>query len=193
MTMRRLLFVLSLIAVAGLGAKSLPAEEDPSAAYKTVPITLSMEAGSGEFVSHRPEGGEVHHSGIGYLEPYGPASYTCGLNYPEAKRFPFPDYFTPSFHKAYEVDGFIFCVYVVKEGSIYTYDSIAGRVATYSDGRKDELVNFVVGGTGAFEGATGIWVGQTPGRGKVTEVAPGRKLPESILKLMNGYIRMPLK
>jgi hypothetical protein len=49
----------------------------------------------------------------------------------------------------------------------------------------------IVGGTGAFQGATGLWVGLTQGQGKVSEVAPGRKLPESILKLMNGYVRVP--
>lgn len=185
------LFALFMV-VAIRNGRVLVAEENPEAAWRTVPITLSMEAGSGQFHA-RPEGGEVHHAGIGYLEPWGPATYSCGLEYPEAKKFPMPDYFTPSFHKAYETDGFIFCVYTVKEGSIYAWDSIAGRVSTTTEGRKDEIVNVIVGGTGAFQGATGLWVGMTQGQGKVTEVAPGRKLPESILKLMNGYVRMPAK
>ena len=188
--MRRLLLAFLLL-VAAVG-NFLFAQGNPEAAYRTVPITLSMEAGSGQFHA-RPEGGEVHHAGIGYLDPYGPAFYTCGLNYPEAKRFPMPDYFTQSFHQAYETDGFIFCIYTVKDGSIYAYDSVAGRVFTSSEGRKDEVVNVVVGGTGAFEGATGLWVGLTQGQGKVSEVTPGRKLPESILKLMNGYVRLPVK
>lgn len=63
-----------------------------------------------------------------------------------------------------------------------------------SDGSGDPIHgDMVVGGTGAFEGATGIWVGLTQGQGKVSEVAPGRKLPQSILKLMNGYVRLPVK
>ena len=185
------LFLLLLL-LSAQKAALLVAQENPEAAWRTFPITLSMEAGSGQFHA-RPEGGQVHHAGIGYLDPWGPASYSCGLEYPEAKRFPMPDYFTPSFHKAYETDGFIFCVYTVKEGSIYAWDSIAGRVSTSSEGRKDEIVSVIVGGTGAFEGATGLWVGLTQGQGKVTEVAPGRKLPESILKLMNGYLRLPAK
>ena len=191
--MRRLWLVLLLIGTGALLRGSLFAQTTPETAFRTVPVTLSMEAGSGEFQKARPEGGEVHHSGIGYLDPFGTASYTCGLNYPEAKRFPMPDFFTPSFHKAYDTDGFIFCVYTVKEGSIYAYDSVAGRVSTTTDGRKDEILNVIVGGTGAFEGATGIWVGLTQGQGKVSEVAPGRKLPQSILKLMNGYVRVPVK
>jgi hypothetical protein len=190
--MRNLLFVLIGLAALQTYAVHLKAEDTSESIYRTVPVTLSMEAGSGEFVA-RPEGGEVHHAGIGYLEPYGPASYSCGLNYPEAKLYPFPDYFTSSFHKAYETDGFIFCVYTVKEGSIYAYDSIAGRISTSTDGRKDELINVIVGGTGEFKGAVGLWVGCAQGRGKVTEVAPGRKLPQSILKLMSGYVRMPVK
>lgn len=191
--MRRLLLaVLSIVAVT-FGAGSLSAEENPKTVFKTIPVTLSMEAGSGEFVSSRPEGGKVHHSGIGYLDPYGPASYTCGIDYPEAKRFPYPDFFTKSFNDAYDSDGYIFCVYTVQEGAIYTYDSIAGRVSTTTEGRKDEIVNVIVGGSGAFEGATGLWVGLTQGQGKVSEVAPGRKLPQSILKLMNGYVRVPVK
>jgi len=192
--MCRLPFVfLFAVAVAAAGSgRYLFAQDNPEAVYRTVPITMSMEAGSGQFHA-RAEGGEVHHAGIGYLDPWGPASYTCGLNYPEAKRFPMPDYFTPFFHKAYETDGFIFCIYTVKDGSFYVYDSVAGRISTSSEGRKDEIVNIVVGGTGAFENATGLWVGITQGQGKVSEVAPGRKLPESILKLMSGYVRLPVK
>jgi hypothetical protein len=174
------------------GGGLLVAEEKPEIVFKTVPITLSMQAGSEEFHA-RAEGGEVHHSGLGYLDPYGPASYSCGINYPEAKQYPFPDYFTLSFHKAYDTDGFIFCAYTVKEGSIYAYDAIAGRVSTTAEGRKDEIVNVIVGGTGAFKDAVGLWVGITQGTGKVTEVAPGRKLPQSILKLMSGYVRVPAK
>jgi hypothetical protein len=188
--MHRLVFGILLVAAVVGAGKCLIAQDQPQANYRTVPITITMEAGSGQFHA-RPEGGEVHHAGIGYLDPYGPASYSCGLNYPEAKRFPAPDYFTPSFHKAYEIDGFIFCVYTVKDGSLYAYDGVAGRISTTSEARKDEIVNIIVGGTGAFQGATGLWVGQTQGQGKVSEVAPGRKLPESILKLMNGYVRLP--
>lgn len=190
--MRRLLLVLILVVAAEFYVSLLSAQDNSKVVFQTVPITLSMEAGSGLFHS-RPEGGEVHHAGIGYLDPYGPATYSCGVNYPEEKRFSSPDFFTPSFHKAYETDGFIFCVYTVKDGSIYAYDSVAGRVSTSPEGRKDEIVNVIVGGTGVFEGAVGLWVGLTQGQGKVAEVAPGRMLPQSILKLMSGYVRMPVK
>ncbi len=94
-------FLFALLLIAGFrNGMVLVAQENYENAWRTVPITLSMEAGSGQFHA-RPEGGEVHHAGIGYLEPWGPATYSCGLEYPEAKRFPMPDYFTANFHKAY--------------------------------------------------------------------------------------------
>jgi hypothetical protein len=175
-----------------LSALSIHAETAPQPQYKTTPIVLSLEAGSGEFRA-RPEGGEAHHSGIGYIDPLGQASYSCGLNYPEQKQFSAPDFFTLSWHKAYETDGILFCVYTLKDGNIYTYDSIAGGISDGADGHKDELINVVVGGTGAYRNAVGLWVGRAQGAGEVTAVTPTRKLPQSILKLMDGYIRIPVE
>jgi hypothetical protein len=158
--------------------------------YKTTPISMALEAGSGEF-RNRPEGGEVHHSGIGYIDPFGRASYSCGLSYPEQKTFPYPEFFTPEWHKAYESDGILFCVYTLQDGNIYTYDSIAGSAEVRPGEYKDEIINVVVGGTGAYKNAVGLWVGHTQGAGEITAVNPTRKLPRSILKLMDGYIRVP--
>lgn len=183
---------LALIGIFGLSGVLLFSQDKSQPAYHTIPITLSMEAGSGEYHA-RPEGGAVHHSGIGYLEPFGPAVYSCGLDYPEQKQFPMPDFFTQTWHKAYETDGILFCVYTVKGGSIYAYDSIAGNLSDLPTDHRDELINVIVGGTGDFAGAVGLWVGHAQGQGKVTEVIPGRKLPQSILKLMDGYVRLPAK
>lgn len=47
--------------------------------------------------------------------------------------------------------------------------------------------------TSAYEGATGMLLGRTPGRGASTDVAEGVSLPVSILKLMEGYIKIPEK
>jgi hypothetical protein len=58
------------------------------------------------------------------------------------------------------------------------------------DGKMDYLMNIIVGGTGAFEGATGMLLGITPGRGTLDPV-DGIWLPDSILKLMKGYVLIP--
>ena len=52
----------------------------------------------------------------------------------------------------------------------------------------DYLINVIVGGTGAFEGATGVLLGVTPGRGPNQDTGYGVALPDSILKLMRGYV-----
>jgi hypothetical protein len=95
--------------------------------------------------------------------------------------------------KTYETD--LFCIYMLKDGNIYAYDGVVGNLepADGDDGKMDYLVNVIVGGTGAYEGATGMLLGRTPGKGKSTQVAEELSLPVSILKLMEGYIRIPVK
>jgi hypothetical protein len=160
--------------------------------YKTIPITMEMEAGAAQY-KEWPGGGKTIHSGIGWLQPFGRSEYVAGMGYPEMKDFPKPSYFNEEWMKVYQTD--LFCIYRLKDGDIYAYDGVVGNLepADNDDGKMDYLINVIVGGTGAYEGATGMLVGRTPGRGKSAEVGQGLKLPVSILKLMNGYIKIPVK
>lgn len=109
-------------------------------------------------------------------------------------KYPKPDYFTDEWMAAYSTD--LFCIYMLEDGNIYVYDGVVGNVepaVDADDGRMDYLINVIVGGTGAYEGATGMLLGETSGRGKSTKVSEGVSLPVSILKLMEGYIKIPEK
>lgn len=167
-------------------AAAASSAEKPST---TLRVSITFEAGAAQY-QQRPGGGETMHRGIGYIDPYGRASYYCGKGYAEEKQFPFPDYFTKTWLATYvELDGPLFCEYrlVDGSGSLFVYDSIVGNVipADPATGeRVDQLLNVVVG-------ASGIWTGYAKGRGMVREAAPGQELPESILKLMEGYIKLP--
>jgi hypothetical protein len=160
-------------------------------AYKTIPITMEMEAGVAQYKAW-PGGGKTIHAGIGWIEPFGRSEYVAGMGYPETKKFPEPSYFNEEWMKVYSTR--LFCIYMLKDGNIYAYDGIVGNLeAETDDGKMDYLINVIVGGTGAYEGATGMLLGRTPGRGKNTEVTEGVSLPVSILKLMEGYIKIPIK
>jgi hypothetical protein len=160
--------------------------------YKTIPITMEMEAGAAQY-KEWPGGGKTIHAGIGWIQPFGRSEYVAGMGYPESKTVPKPSYLNDEWMKVYSTD--LFCIYRLMDGDIYAYDGVVGNLepAENDDGKMDYLINVIVGGTGAYEGATGMLVGRTPGRGKSTEAGQGLKLPVSILKLMNGYIKIPVK
>lgn len=174
------------------GNAQAPADE---ITYKTIPITMEMEAGAALYEKW-PGGEMTRHTGIGWIHPFGRAKYTAGLGYPEAKDFPKPSYFNEEWVKIYG-ETRLFCIYMLEDGNIYTYDGIVGNLDPFDeevdDGKMDYLINVIVGGTGAYEGATGMLLGRTPGRGQSTEVIAGYSLPVSILKLMQGYIKLPVK
>jgi hypothetical protein len=159
--------------------------------YKTIRITMEMEAGVAQYKAWPGEGKTIH-AGIGWIEPFGRSEYVAGMGYAEAKKFPEPSYFNEEWMKVYGTR--LFCIYMLKDGNIYAYDGITGNLEKETDdGKMDYLINVIVGGTGAYEGATGMLLGRTPGRGKNTEAAEGVSLPVSILKLMEGYIKIPVK
>jgi hypothetical protein len=166
-------------------------EEAP---YKLIQITMEMEAGAAQYYAW-PGGGKTIHAGIGWLHPFGRGEYVAGMGYPEAETYPAPSYFNEEWNSIYGTR--LFCIYRLKDGDIYAYDGIVGNLEPEledgSDGRIDYLINVIVGGTGAYEGATGMLLGRTPGRGANTDVADGVSLPVSILKLMEGYIKIPEK
>jgi hypothetical protein len=106
-----------------------------------------------------------------------------------------PSYFNDEWMKTYGTR--LFCIYRLSDGDIYAYDGVTGNIVPFeesvNDGKMDYLINVIVGGTGAYEGATGMLLGRTPGKGPNTEVAEGVALPASILKLMEGYIKIPIE
>ena len=167
----------------------------PAAAgdYNITPVKLQFEAGSG-FFKPWPTG-TTYHSGIGYIEPFGAASYTCGTGYKEVADYPLPESLKTWFAAHSDDKNPLFCVYRLKDGDIYAYDYLIGHIKNAPENNEhvDEIVNIVTGGTGAYKDASGIWSGTTPGRGEMKEVRPGYKLPDSILKLLDGYIRTPRK
>lgn|GEM_PF-3083909 len=170
---------------------AVPSSEDSN--YKIIPISMEMEAGADKFKSW-PGGKMTVHAGIGWLHPFGRGEYVAGQGYPEAEKFPMPSYFNEEWMKIYNTS--LFCIYMLKDGNIYAYDGVVGNLepeVKEDDGKMDYLINVIVGGTGAYEGATGMLVGRTPGKGKGKDVGTGMKLPVSILKLMDGYIRIPVK
>ena len=176
-----------------LGQTAKPATDEIK--YKTIPITMMMEAGAALYKKW-PGGEMTRHTGIGWIDPFGRAEYTAGLGYPEAKDYPIPSYFNQEWVKIYG-ETKLFCIYMLKDGNIYAYDGIVGNIEPLDknadDGKMDYLINVIVGGTGAYEGATGMLLGKTPGRGKSTEVIKDYSLPVSILKLLQGYIKIPIK
>ncbi len=156
---------------------------------------MEMEAGAALYKVW-PGGTMTRHTGIGWIHPFGRAEYTAGVGYKEAEKYPIPSYFNDEWTKVYGATS-NFCIYTLKDGNIYAYDGIVGNMEPndekVDDGKMDYLINVIVGGTGAYEGATGMLLGRASGKGKSTEVIKGYSLPVSILKLMDGYIKIPVK
>lgn len=170
-----------------------------------VEVNMTMKAGSSEFKNHTS--GMAIHSGIGYMYPFGyggDSNYTAGINYDEEKAWGSPeDYFKQNFIDEYNAT--LFCVYTTEGvGDLVVYDGLwgamlaeesetAGQPGTLAQ-RQDALVNVVIGGTGDFEGCTGILIGKTMGAGEYSTVGanwnPNYTLPSTLLKVMTGYVKM---
>ncbi|MCA9473991.1 MAG: hypothetical protein KC594_18155 [Nitrospira sp.] len=167
---------------------SLLAEESTP---KIEAIEMHLEAGA-EFFQPWPSGRTIH-SGVGWILPYGRADYWCGTDYAEAEA---ASRSQPEMQWILEnsIDSNPpFCIYRTSSGDIYSIDVLVGTIEPLDEGggRIDSVVNYVVGGTGAFAEATGVWVGRTLGRGQMQSVDDQLELPDSILKIMNGYVRTP--
>lgn len=171
-------------------AATLIAAPQTEKAIKIIDVEIQFEAGSGYFEPW--DSGTTIHSGVGYLHPFGASDYWCGIGYEEEREFPkireSADFIT---NNAIDSNP-LFCIYKTEEGSIYALDVLVGSIFRDDKNgeRVDSVVNLIVGGTGLFENATGLWVGTTAGRGEMEEVAPDFHLPASILKLMDGYVRL---
>lgn len=172
-------------------------------------VRMNYHAGYGVY-KEWPNGGRTIHSGIGWFHPFGPSEYYGMANIPgeiceESKQFPLEQFFTEDWMKNFETD--LFCIYRLKDGDIYVWDGMfavrgldPNKCIVYNSEytRQDVIVNVVVGGTGKFEGARGLLIGTTEGGGgtKVVGQMPDGsdlELPETIMKDLDGWIRLPEK
>ena len=188
-----------------------PAEPEitPKESGTVFQVRMNYHAGYNVY-KEWPNGGMTIHSGIGWFHPFGPSEYFGMASIPdnwceEAKQFPLEDYFTEDWKKQYETD--LFCIYRLPDGDIYAWDGIfacrgvdAHKCIGFNSEltRQDVLINVIVGGTGRYEGARGLMIGtaEGAGEGKVCGKWPDGKdleLPETIMKDLSGYIRIPEK
>ncbi|OGO14742.1 MAG: hypothetical protein A2Z02_06895 [Chloroflexi bacterium RBG_16_48_7] len=170
-----------------------PYEDADKGKYTAYDITLQMQAGFNEY-SQYPGAEKTKHAGIGYLHPFGKCDYWAGFGFPEQKKHPRPDYFNKTWESQFKTK--YFCVYSLTDGDIYAYDGIVANYEPYkgdSKEKRDHLINVIVGGSGAYKGCNGMMLGMAPGRGDARELEFDVKLPQSILKLMSGYINVPVK
>jgi hypothetical protein len=169
--------------------------------YRTVEVRMTYEAGAAQYVEW-PSGTTIH-SGIGWFHPFGKSNYFAGIGYSEAEKFNAEELFSKFWLDEFDTN--LFCVYRLPDGDIYAYDGIfavrdEGDISMAYDDydtvppiRRDVLVNVIVGGTGAYEGAVGIMTGTAEGGGESHTVAEDRTLPDSIVKILSGYMRLPIK
>lgn len=169
-----------------------PKSKNHNVPYQTVPLTMQMEAGAPFHLEDHPGGIATVHSGVGWMLPFGRASYVGGIGYPEAEKYK-PDYMDDESWGAMFSTG-LFCIYSFEDGDIYAFDGVMGNVQPAllppgDDGKGDYLLNVIVGGTGRYRNANGILLGRTTGRGD----APDTTLPLTLLKTMEGYINIQVK
>ena len=159
--------------------------------FNLVPMVMEMEAGF-QFYTPSPDfNGLTIHSGEGWLEPFGRAQYWAGM-YPGAAALR-PDFMDDASWKSMFGGTNLFCIYKFNDtDSFYAWDGIMGNIqpTVSDDGKMDCLINVVCGGTGAFANATGLFIGYTPGRGHTQTTSSNIGLPLSIMKLMEGYVRL---
>lgn len=143
--------------------------------------------------------GTTYHAGIGYFHPFGQSTYYMGVDYAEEAMFPVDGIAGKDWDEKFCEMGF--AVYEFPDGNIYAYDGIFGTLIQGHEGvgldvpsfKNDVLINVVVGGSGRYEGATGILMGTAEGSGGAKEVKEGFFLPEGLFKLLSGYIKIPVK
>lgn len=190
-------------------AEEAPAEErelDANEHGEVFSVRMNYHAGYGVY-KEWPNGGITIHSGIGWFHPFGPSEY-YGMACPpdnmceEAKAFPLEKHFTDFWMENFQTD--LFCIYRLPDGDIYAWDGIfavrgkdPNKCIVYNSEhtRQDILVNVIVGGTGRYEGATGVMVGTAEGGGEAKicgTMADGNPLvlPETIMKDLEGCMRI---
>ncbi|MFT3763020.1 MAG: hypothetical protein QM761_10550 [Pseudoxanthomonas sp.] len=173
-------------------ATGLADAADRNGDHRIVETRIELEAGAAHFAPW-PQAQKTIHAGLGYIEPFGAAHYACGNGFREEAENPVPAGIKAWFSDNAADKNPLFCVYRLQDGDLYAYDVVIGNQfhRPERDEHKDILVNIVIGGTGAYRNASGVWTGATLGRGEHREIQPGTTLPASILKLMDGYVRLP--
>jgi hypothetical protein len=174
------------------------ASQKPAQRFETFPVRMAFQAG---YAQYEPwTSGTTFHCGIGYFHPFGQCKYYMGdLDMAEVAQFPISDYFTDRFVEDFCDMGF--AIYRLPDGDIYCYDGIFGALIAGTEGvgldvpsfRNDVLLNVVVGGTGRYAGARGMLMGTAEGSGDAKELKPGFFLPEGLLKLLEGYLKIPVQ
>ncbi len=180
-----------------LGNDGVLATKEVEQSCETFQVRMAFQAGYAQYQEHTS--GTTYHSGIGYFHPFGQCRYYMGDNFAEEKDFPIPALFTDKFVGDFCEMGF--AIYSMADGDIYCYDGIFGALTAGTEGigldvpscRNDVLLNVVVGGTGRYEGARGLLMGTAEGSGETQQLKPDFFLPEGLLKLMEGYIKIPVK
>ncbi len=167
--------------------------------YVCYDVRMSYQAGYAQFKDWTS--GKTVHAGVGWFHPFGPSHYFCGREgFEEAKNYPLENYFSDWWMETFDTRAF--CVYRLADGDIYAWDGIfavrdsSGDIEIPHNSsflRRDVLTNIIVGGTGAYEGAIGIMTGTAEGGGEVKTLDNGLTLPEGLLKVLSGYIKIPIK
>lgn len=174
--------------------------------YDIIPITMTMQAGYQEYQEY-DSGVMTIHAGIGYIDPLGEGYYYAGVGYDEIAGNEEDIYVSDWMDANFGCS--LFCIYSLPEGDIYAWDGIYGAnakdLSNYMSGedaytaedvngtmptRGDTLINIIVGGTGKYQGATGVLIGSTSGGG-VYDTVDDMTLPQTLFKLMEGYIKIP--
>lgn len=168
--------------------------------YKCFNVHMCYQAGYAQMEEWTS--GHTEHGGVGWFHPFGPSRYYCGTEFKEAEAFPLDDYFSEYWKEVYDTS--LFCVYQLEDGNIYARDGIfcvrgkSSNVEIPLDSDPDcmyrnVLVNVIVGGSGAYEGAVGLMIGTTEGSGKLGPTPDGGMLPEALIKDLTGWIKVPLE
>lgn len=186
-----------------MSAKSDFNNNEPFKPYVSYNVRMAYQAG---YAQHKlwPCNGMTVHSGVGWFHPFGQSEYfAISGDCPEKEAFPIDQYFTEDWMDIYDTS--LFCIYRMKDGDIYAYDGIfcvrdegGDQEIPYASSflRRDILTNVIVGGTGKYEGARGLMLGTAEGSGEVRVVESDKipadyKLPEGLLKCLEGYIKIP--
>lgn len=166
--------------------------KNPNWTYQTIPVSMQMEAGTPfEQPWDTSDGSRCVHSGFGWIAPFGRASYVGVVGYPPAADYR-PAYMDDDTWSALFGGTGLFCIYSLEDGDIYVFDGVMGNLepGVDDDGKSDYLINVIVGGTGRYKDANGMFVGRTTGR---LDGGPDTGLPLSLLKTMEGYINIKVK
>lgn len=162
----------------------------PGPTAKTYEMVLQINAGADVFAKW-PSGGETWHHGIGFADPFGTIEYYCGKEFPEAKQHPLPEWAKGLFTALTGRADPLFCIYRTKDGEFYVYDSVPGTLQRGDNYGRDLIFNVVIDGSGAYKGATGVWIGRTEGVDPSKQVSETRKGKITLLKIMSGYVKVP--